>query len=66
MKTKRAIFATRNIRTVLVNAVVFSSLALADSAFAQGPVRITLEQAIEMALRHNHTLQAARTMSAII
>ena len=33
----------------------------ADSAFAQGPVRITLDQAIQMALRHNHTLQAART-----
>jgi cobalt-zinc-cadmium efflux system outer membrane protein len=30
-------------------------------AFSQGPVRITLEQAIELALRHNHTLQAART-----
>ncbi|HXB68703.1 MAG TPA: TolC family protein [Candidatus Acidoferrales bacterium] len=51
-----------NIRIILAAAVVFSSLVLADSAFAQqGPVKITLEQAIQMALRHNHTLQAART-----
>ena len=43
-------------------AVVFLSLVAADSARAQaGTVRITLEQAIQMALRHNHTLQAART-----
>jgi cobalt-zinc-cadmium efflux system outer membrane protein len=35
---------------------------LAYSAFAQQPpVRITLEQAIDMALKHNHNLQAART-----
>ena len=46
----------------MVAAVVFSSLVVSDSAFAQGPpVRITLDQAIQMALRHNHTLQAART-----
>jgi cobalt-zinc-cadmium efflux system outer membrane protein len=61
MSTKCAILAMRTIRIILVKAVVFSSLALVDSAFAQGPVRITLDQAIEMALRHNHTLQAART-----
>jgi cobalt-zinc-cadmium efflux system outer membrane protein len=30
-------------------------------AFSQGPARITLEEAIDMALRHNHTMQAART-----
>jgi outer membrane protein, heavy metal efflux system len=34
---------------------------LAVAAWAQGPVRVTLDQAIELALRHNHTLQAART-----
>jgi cobalt-zinc-cadmium efflux system outer membrane protein len=61
MKTKRAIVPMKNIRIVLVALAVFSSLALAGSAFAQGPVRITLEQAIQMALQHNHTLQAART-----
>ncbi len=35
----------------------------AGSVFAQtqGPVRITLDEAIQMALQHNHNLQAART-----
>ena len=61
MKTKRAILPMKNIRIILAAAVVFSSLVLADSALAQGPVRITLDEAIQMALRHNHTLQAART-----
>ena len=51
----------KNIRIILAAAVVFSSLVLADSALAQGPVRITLDEAIQMALQHNHTLQAART-----
>ncbi len=51
----------KDIRTILVAASVFSSLVWVDSAFAQGPVRITIEQAIQIALRHNHTLQAART-----
>jgi cobalt-zinc-cadmium efflux system outer membrane protein len=37
--------------------------ALAGTAFAQntGPTRITLDEAIQMALQHNHTLLAART-----
>ncbi len=61
MRTKRAIPPMRTIRLTLAAAAVFGSLASSDSAFAQGPVRITLEQAIQMALRHNHTLQAART-----
>jgi len=61
MKTKHAVMPMKNIRTILVAAQVLSSLVLAHSAFAQGSVRITLEQAIQMALRHNHTLQAART-----
>jgi len=51
----------KNTRIILVAAVVFGSLAPVDSALAQGPVKITLEQAIQMALRHNHTLEAART-----
>ena len=51
MKTKL------NNRMIWAAALVCSSLA----AFAQPPVRITIEEAIQMALRHNHTLQAART-----
>ena len=61
MRTKRAILPVKSIRIILAAAVVFSSLVLADSAFAQRPVTITLDQAIQMALQHNHTLQAART-----
>jgi outer membrane protein, heavy metal efflux system len=50
--------------------VLWSALALAASAPAaraqattptQGPVRITLDEAIQLALQHNHTLLAART-----
>jgi cobalt-zinc-cadmium efflux system outer membrane protein len=48
-------------RISLLAAAVFSGFVSADSAFAQGPVRITLDEAIQLALRHNHTLQAART-----
>jgi cobalt-zinc-cadmium efflux system outer membrane protein len=36
-------------------------LLLAGLASAQTPARITLEQAIELALAHSHTLKAART-----
>ncbi len=37
-------------------------LVVAHSLLAQQPsVKITLDQAIDLALRHNHTLQAART-----
>jgi len=61
MKTKHVILPMRTIRTPLVVALLFGFLASADSASAQGPARITLEQAIQLALRHNHTLQAART-----
>jgi cobalt-zinc-cadmium efflux system outer membrane protein len=36
-------------------------LAVVSTAYAQPPVRLTLDQAIDLALKHNHTLQAART-----
>jgi cobalt-zinc-cadmium efflux system outer membrane protein len=32
-----------------------------STALAQGPVRITLDEAIQMALQHNHNMLAART-----
>jgi cobalt-zinc-cadmium efflux system outer membrane protein len=52
----------RNTRIILMAASVCGSLVLVDSACAQqGPVTVTLDQAIQMALQHNHTLQAART-----
>ena len=42
--------------------IVFISLLVAGLSNGQSPAfRITIEQAIQMALRHNHTLLAART-----
>jgi len=44
--------------------LVSACLLLVDSAFAQtagGPVTITLDDAIQMAIKHNHSLLAART-----
>jgi len=41
--------------------IVFTGCAVVVAAFAQTPIRITLDQAIDMALKHNHTLLAART-----
>src|ERR1039457_4893553 len=62
MRTKRAVLPVKNIRVILASAGVFGSLLLTDSALAQqGPFTVTLDQAIQMALQHNHTLQAART-----
>jgi len=42
-------------------AAVCGCLAV-NPAFAQGATRITLDEAVQMALRHNHSLQAARTL----
>ncbi len=49
--------------SVLATAVIFGgpARAQAPSAPTQGPVRITLDEAIQMALEHNHNLKAART-----
>src|ERR1039458_7707777 len=62
MRTERAISPMKHIRIILASVGVFGSLLSTDAAFAQpGPVTFTLDQAIQMALQHNHTLQAART-----
>jgi outer membrane protein, heavy metal efflux system len=61
MNTKRAVLTTTITHVIWAATAVIGSFVSADPASAQGPVRITLDQAIEMALRHNHTLQAART-----
>src|SRR6202043_1830052 len=44
----------------LVSAVM-AVLTLALATFGQGPVKVTLDDAIQLALQHNHTLLAART-----
>jgi cobalt-zinc-cadmium efflux system outer membrane protein len=60
MKTEREILPMKRRRIIVVAAVVLGSLGL-NSAFGQAPVKITLEQAIDLAVKHNHALQAART-----
>ncbi len=64
MKAKREVFHTSNIRIVLAACVVIACSVGANSAFGQatqGPVRITLDEAIQLALQHNHNIIAART-----
>lgn len=46
---------------VLMYALLAYSLALPAFGQANGPMRITLDEAIQMALQHNHNLLAART-----
>jgi len=48
---------------ILAVAVCFAGMVRAQtpSATAQGPVRVTLDDAIQMALARNHNLKAART-----
>ena len=60
MRTKLAFLPMRNIR--YLSAAALGSVFLAGAAWAQqAPVTVTLDQAIQMALLHNHSLQAART-----
>ncbi|MGA8075130.1 MAG: TolC family protein, partial [Candidatus Acidiferrales bacterium] len=44
-----------------MTAVFCGSGAIPTLGQSQGPVRITLDDAVKMALQHNHALQAART-----
>lgn len=50
--------------TVIAVALCLSASGFAQStpAQTQGPVRVTLDDAIQMAFQHNHNLSAARTM----
>jgi outer membrane protein, heavy metal efflux system len=64
LKTNRNSFDGWNLLRVWAACVGFASLCAAAPAFAQGtqgPVRITLDEAIQMALQHNHYLIALRT-----
>src|SRR5580704_10404133 len=64
LRANRQVFHTSNIRIVLMACVLIACIAGANSAFGQapqGPVRITLDEAIQMALQHNHNIIAART-----
>ncbi|MGH9683155.1 MAG: TolC family protein [Candidatus Acidiferrales bacterium] len=50
-------------RSVFVAILIFAAALLAPylRAQTQGPVRITLDQAIQLAIQHNHNLLAAQT-----
>jgi len=64
LKVKRTIFDFPSIRMGLLACLVLLPLSSANFAFGQathGPVRITLDEAIQMALQHNHNMIAART-----
>ena len=61
---KRVTRHTQNARAVLIAGIAVTCALFAEPAFGQapsGPQKITLEDAIQMALRHNHNLLAART-----
>ena len=62
MKPNPGIFSLRNVQLAAV-ACAFMACALAAPSvlLAQSTVKISLEDAIQMALQHNHTLLAART-----
>lgn len=52
---------TPKIRKVRLAGIVIATLAVALTAYGQGPVKITIDDAIQLALQHNHNLLAART-----
>jgi len=41
--------------------ILFYCATLVDTSFGQGPVKLTLEQAIDLAIQRNHNLLATRT-----
>jgi len=60
MRVQRIRFAGLAL-VVCVSVTALAPLASAQTQTAQGPVKITLEDAIQLALQHNHTILAART-----
>lgn len=64
MKAKKLVLNIRFVRVGVLALFALSQMSLANSASGQatkGPVRITLDEAIQMALQHNHSMIAART-----
>src|ERR1700686_5241686 len=60
MRVQRIRFAA-SIFVLCLAAAAFVRPASAQAQATQGPVKITLEDAIQLALQHNHTLLATRT-----
>ena len=64
MKAKGMNCVSNFIRVGLLGCLALFPVTFANCAFGQaakGPVRITLDEAIQMALQHNHNMIAART-----
>lgn len=63
MKNKFPNISTRRIcRALLAACAAFNFVLLSPSVVsAQGPLKITMDEAIQLALQHNHTLLATRT-----
>jgi cobalt-zinc-cadmium efflux system outer membrane protein len=61
LKPRSAKWFGKIVKSGVVACAVLSCALLAPAAFGQGRVTITLEEAIQMALQHNHSLLAART-----
>lgn len=62
MRTERVRFAIAAFVVCLGATAAASPTSAQAPLGVQGPVKITLDDAIQMALRHNHNLLAARTM----
>jgi outer membrane protein, heavy metal efflux system len=64
LKANREVFYARPLWAILLAGAVLACSGALNCAFAQsttGPVRITLDEAVQMALQHNHNIIAART-----
>ena len=61
LREVRGKFRGRISASAVLCALLACSLAMPVLGQATGPVRITLDEAIQMALQHNHNLLAART-----
>lgn len=61
MRVQSVHFAVLSLAVCLAGASFSPAVSAQTPSNIQGPVRITLDQAIQLALEHNHTLLAART-----